>query len=121
MLQAALSSKSFIGEYSSYTEKWTIKADQKCFTVILFREFDIGCDRYGSKFEIESTPGLIRRFCNLNKPIHSVRSSHLSLVVRFNFEKRDSYLIEGFRAVYEFQARNDALLPHPSLEASGMQ
>ena len=119
MFKASLSSKSFIGEYSSYTENWSIKADQKRFIVIEFREFDIGCGS-GSRLEIESTSELMRRFCNQNKPIHSVRSSHSSLVVRFNFEKRDSYLIEGFRAVYEFQARDDAILPHPSLEEPGI-
>ena len=120
MLKADLSSKSFIGEYPSYAEKWTIKADQKRFIVIEFREFDIGCES-GSKLEIEATSELIRRFCNQNKPINSVRSSQRSLVVHFNFEKRDGYLIEGFRAVYEFRARNDALVPHPSLEESGTQ
>ena len=118
---AALSSKSFIGEYPSYTEAWTIEADQKRYIVIDFREFDIGCAS-GSKFEIEeSTSAMVRRFCNQNKPIDSLRSSQTSLIVRFNFEKRDSYLIEGFRAVYEFRARNDALLRRPSLEESGMQ
>ena len=121
MPNAALSSKSFIGEYPSYTETWTIKADQKRYIVIEFREFDIGCGS-GSVLEIEeSTSEMVRRFCNQNKPIDSLRSSRTSLKVRFNFEKRDNYLIEGFRAVYEFRARNDALIPHPSLEESGMQ
>ena len=119
MFKAVLSSKSFIGEYSSYTENWAIKADQKRFIVMEFREFDIGCGS-GSRLEIESASESMRRFCNQNKPMHSIRSSHSSLIVRFNFEKRDSYLIEGFRAVYEFQARDDALLPYPSLEEQGI-
>ena len=119
MPKADLSSNSFIGEYNSYTEKWTIQSDQKRFVIIRFREFDIGC-RSGSKLEIELAPELIRHFCNQNKPMDSVRLSQTSLVVRFNFEKRVNYLIEGFRAIYEFHARNDALLPHPSIEESGM-
>ena len=120
MLSADINSKSFIGEYPSYTETWTIKTDKKRFIIIEFTEFDIGCGS-GSKLELVSSNEPIRSFCNQNKPVNIVRSSQTSLTVRFKFENREGYLIEGFRAVYEFQVRHDALLSKPVLEETGNQ
>ena len=120
MLIADINSKSFTGEYPSYTETWTIKTDQNCFIVIEFAEFDIGCGS-GSKLELVLSNEPIRSFCNQNKPIKSVRSSQTSLTVRFTFENREGYLIEGFRAVYEFQVRHDALSPKITQEETGNQ
>ena len=119
MRRAELNSKSFIGEYPSYTEKWIIKTDMKRYIVVVFTEFDIGCGTE-TKLKLESKFDWTRQFCNHNKPITAVRLSQTSLTVRFSLDKRDRFLIEGFRAFYEFQSRDDAVLTLLSVEESGM-
>ena len=99
--EAAVFSKSLLGDTPTTTEIWYLIPSAKKYILLNFETFDIGCQT-GNILEIETTTTGKRAICNKNKAemLSGLKADGLSMKITFKFERRVSYLIEGFGARY---------------------
>ena len=95
---------SLLGEILSVSEIWTIYSEVHKYIHLLFDSFDISCQS-DSTLEISSASDNKDVVCNANKPVYGIKSSDKWLIIKFSFERKADYLIEGFTSRYKLQSK----------------
>ena len=106
-IEAAVLSKSLLGDTLTTTEFWQLIPKLQMFISLRFESFDIGCQTESS-FEVEISSAGKRKICNENRAeLLTGLKSDRQMKIIFKFERKASHLLESFRARYMQQVRQE--------------